>query len=188
MLQKVSFIEIYVVIFTTYIEQGVCSVWYNLGMRYNKITEKVAEVSEYLPKDAAGNVVVPVDLSVILNKYGLKVYNAIFKKPDMAGAFVRKEKVIYLDKTDPYTRKRFTAAHELGHYLLHENAEDIMYRKRSEKDAAEREADEFAAELLMPESVIRLYWTVAENIQQLAVIFGVSYSAMLNRLRHLGYI
>lgn len=156
-----------------------------------RVRNKVLEISEYLPKDKSGAPIVPVDLDKILQKFGLKAYNTNFSKPEISGAFSREEKQIYLDATDPYTRKVFTLAHELGHYFLHDDkAYDILYReKRSHaRPELEREADEFAAELLMPEATIRLYWPIAESIQQLAEIFSVSYSAMEYRLRNLGFI
>lgn len=161
-------------------------------MKYPKVAEKIAEITDYLPKDDNGNVIVPVDLGIILKKYALTAYDTTFKKSNVAGAFIRDKKEIYLDETDPHARKMFTLAHELGHYFLHDNAEDIMFREQTadtkKRQQMEKEADEFAAELLMPENVIRSYWTIAESVQQLATIFGVSYSAMLNRLRSLGYI
>ncbi len=74
---------------------------------------------------------------------------------------------------DPLPRRRFTAAHELGHYLLH-----FLPRLDAERDAEpqilqqdgvetvredeelplpemERQANQFAAELLMPEAICR---------------------------------
>lgn len=155
------------------------------------VCNKVLEISEYLPKDRNGVPLVPIDLSKILQKYGLKAYNKNFSEPEISGALDRAKKVIYLDATDPYTRKLFTLAHELGHYFLHDTlTHDIMYREKSRhgRTVQEKEADEFAAELLMPEATIRLYWTVAESIQQLAEIFSVSYLAMEHRLRNLGFI
>lgn len=155
------------------------------------IRDKVLEISEYLPKDKSGNPIVPVDLNKILYKFGLKAYNTRFSKPEISGALDRKQKRIFLDSTDPYTKKVFTLAHELGHYFLHDDqAYDILYREKRlhARPELEKEADEFAAELLMPEATIRLYWPIAESIQQLAEIFSVSYSAMEYRLRNLGFI
>lgn len=157
---------------------------------YDVVKAKVAEVSEYLPK-IGGVVKVPIDLGIILKKYGIRALDATFKKSEISGAFERKTKTILLDETDPYTRKMFTLAHELGHYFLHQDiVTDIVYRERTKGKRAklEKQADEFAAELLMPEAAIRLFWPVTSSVQQLAGIFSVSYVAMLNRLRHLGFI
>jgi hypothetical protein len=70
----------------------------------------------------------------------------------------------FISAADPLPRRRFTAAHELAHFLLHRS---IMGRFRADTDATlreadddvtdriEREANRFAAELLMPEDVCR---------------------------------
>ena len=154
---------------------------------------KVLDVSEYLAHNDDGTVKVPVNLGPVLDKYGLSAYNVRFDGlPDVAGAFDRSEKAIYINETDPQTRKIFTLAHELGHYFLHSDVErDVLFRERTmvgHREVIEREADCFAAEILMPEAAIRKYWTVAESIQQMADFFAVSYSAMRNRLRNLGFI
>jgi hypothetical protein len=65
------------------------------------------------------------------------------------------------DEKNPIGRQRFTAAHELGHAVLHRDRMKgyIADATISETDDAtgdmEREANRFAAELLMPEEVIR---------------------------------
>lgn len=80
---------------------------------------------------------------------------------------------------DPSPRRRFTAAHELGHYLLHflprlqasrdvetylvqdDSSETVREEDRPSRDnvpslpVMERQANRFAAELLMPEAVCR---------------------------------
>lgn len=77
----------------------------------------------------------------------------------------------------PLTRRRFTLAHELGHiYLGHED----------DADEQEREADRFAAQLLMPrilvDQLVRL-WGKNLPAEELAAVFGVSHAAAKNRLR-----
>lgn len=62
-------------------------------------------------------------------------------------------------------RQRFTIAHELGHYLLHAevarvfiDGSGVFYRNPTSAEGTERqeiEANSFAAELLMPEAVLR---------------------------------
>ena len=85
-------------------------------------------------------------------------------------------------------RRRFTIAHEIGHFVLHPG------RCRAERDglanaamlAEEREADAFAAELLMPEHLV--WQAVREqgaDVQRLADRFQVSSRAMQVRLRRL---
>ena len=63
-------------------------------------------------------------------------------------------------------RKRFTIAHELGHFLKHQRWEakdieesdipkSVHYNRSNEKGGEEWEANVFAAQLLMPEESIR---------------------------------
>ena len=80
----------------------------------------------------------------------------------------------------------FTAAHELGHLLLHPSE----YR-RDETDLptqAEREADAFASEFLMPEHAFTTEWdetrghSLLVRVLKVKRIFGVSYKTVLYRL------
>jgi hypothetical protein len=70
----------------------------------------------------------------------------------------------FVNGVDPLPRRRFSAAHELGHFVMHR---ETMGRFRADTDATlreadddvadlmEREANRFAAELLMPEEVCK---------------------------------
>lgn len=80
----------------------------------------------------------------------------------------------------------FTAAHELGHLLLHPSE----YRRdatRMEVDT-EQEADAFASEFLMPESAFTDEWnatgglSLLERVLKVKLIFQVSYKTVLHRL------
>ncbi len=78
---------------------------------------------------------------------------------------------LFVRRGDIVTRRRFTAAHELGHYRLHLAPElarrgpddagmvridaDISESDGASLAAMERQANRFAAELLMPEGVCR---------------------------------
>lgn len=68
----------------------------------------------------------------------------------------------FVNADDPLPRRRFTAAHELGHFVLHRGtmggfrADTPDALPEADDDAAdqmEREANRFAAELLMPVAV-----------------------------------
>ncbi len=63
-------------------------------------------------------------------------------------AFDRPLMVLSVDKADDVFRHRFTAAHELGHLLMHGEY-------TAGDPALERQADRFAAEFLMPTNVVR---------------------------------
>jgi Zn-dependent peptidase ImmA (M78 family)/transcriptional regulator with XRE-family HTH domain len=80
----------------------------------------------------------------------------------------------------------FSAAHELGHLLLH--LDDYGMDAEEEDDAHEREADAFAAELLMPDAVFRREWAetyglpLVARVIKVKRIFRVSYRTVLYRL------
>jgi len=80
----------------------------------------------------------------------------------------------------------FTAAHELGHLLLHLDAYHVD--KLEEDDGEEKEADIFAAHFLMPDHVFQkeladaagLSWY--DRVFKLKRLFRVSYRSVLYRI------
>jgi len=118
----------------------------------------------------------------------------------------RKKAVIGVNSNQHANRQNFTAAHELGHYLLHDFDtvhvdRDFKVWLRSEKssqgtDLEEREANLFAAELLMPhhflEADVNEMGTLdpadERALHELADRYGVSTQAMAFRLAYLGYL
>lgn len=79
-------------------------------------------------------------------------------------------------------RKRFTIAHELGHHFLHE---ETTMSFRRDKSLKEREADIFAAEILMPKELVEKEYQKNVDLQYLARKFNVSFQAMKYRLSSL---
>lgn len=71
------------------------------------------------------------------------------------GRLDRRSKVVATSERSPPAERLFTAAHELGHWILHKD-EMIEHRDRpphgarTSRPRREREADEFAAAYLMP--------------------------------------
>lgn len=117
--------------------------------------------------------------------------------------------VIRANRNEHIYRRRFTMAHELGHFVLHRSILDraggvndsTMYR--TEKSAPlynmhiqpihEQQANSFAANLLMPTELVKEVWNAeAENEQgpptltEMHRAFHVSPSAMRWRLKNLG--
>ena len=90
-------------------------------------------------------------------------------------------------------RRRFTLAHELGHYILHKEKNvdivDTTFFRNNETDSIEYIANEFASKLLMPEDEVRNFIDIQgiKNIGELAEKFEVSASAMKYRIISLGY-
>ncbi len=80
----------------------------------------------------------------------------------------------------------FTAAHELGHLLLHQ---DEYQREATDLPTeTEREADAFASEFLMPEKALSVEWdgtcghSLLVRVLKVKRIFRVSYKTVLYRL------
>lgn len=101
-----------------------------------------------------------------LRSLGLCVPDPEDPEQSLAGFVFRSGNVgcVYVsaDRNNPLGRQRFTAAHELGHIVLHGDAMPEQYLADTEAifrdpqtiaEPKEREANQFAAELLIPEAV-----------------------------------
>jgi Zn-dependent peptidase ImmA (M78 family) len=122
----------------------------------------------------------------------------IEKKPlpsEMSGTLIKNggNWVITVNSRHSDSRQRYTLAHEFAHYCLHRDDyssfEDMaFFRKEENRTMMEYEANQFAAELLMPEKAVRA--AIADNVlslKELSKMFGVSLIAMRYRLIELGY-
>jgi IrrE N-terminal-like domain len=114
-------------------------------------------------------------------------------------------KTIWLDRVECQKsrgRRRFTIAHECGHWVLHLGRgtgggvccrpADIVDRRSldvARLAAHEREANDFASELLMPELLVTKQARETKgNISALAERFDVSVPAMRLRVQMLGLV
>ena len=113
---------------------------------------------------------------------------------------------IYISTQDPPLRQRFTIAHEIGHFISYQ-AESYSKEPLAQKDGilersflakmssenlkCEQEANEIAAQLLMPEDKIKQavarYGGANQPVAFYAELFLVSSQAMSIRLEKLGY-
>lgn len=92
--------------------------------------------------------------------------------------------VLTPDRADDVYRHRFTAAHELGHLLLHRNTAPGDPQQ-------EREADQFAAQFLTPCNVIERQLPARVDFKAYDSIsreWGVSIKSLIYRSRELGSI
>lgn len=154
----------------------------------------------------------PVPVEQIAQRLGVEITRTD-TQDDLSGFLLRdgarKRNVIGVNASHSPTRQRFTVAHELGHFMLHEG-EPIhvdgvgSYRieRRSSKSSQgdepnEIEANTFAAELLMPEEFLRkdvenggepVDLSDDEDIGKLAAKYQVSTTAMTFRLANLRFI
>jgi len=110
---------------------------------------------------------------------------------NISGLFDSEENAILVNRDEPPLRQTFTIAHELGHKILHEAwARSSEYKvllrdpDQREQDFREKEANAFAANLLMPRFMMDQYW---ENVtpSQLSQLFAVSVPAVKARLSFL---
>lgn len=100
--------------------------------------------------------------------------------------------IIGVNKNHNPKRQRFTIAHELAHFILHkgeeEYFEDEIFFRDNNLTSIEFAANNFAANLLMPETFIReAISNGVTNLEDLANNFNVSVMAVKNRVLSLGY-
>lgn len=84
-----------------------------------------------------------------------------------------RSKYIHVNYNLNDSRQRYTVAHELGHAILHPNANTPFLRENTlfSVDKLERQANTFAVELLMPDNVISQY--EGYTVHNLASLVGI---------------
>jgi Zn-dependent peptidase ImmA (M78 family) len=144
----------------------------------------------------------PVPVDQIAKKLGLLLVQ-LPAEDEISGAIIRKDDhvIIAVNPTHHMNRQRFTIAHELGHYFLHQGLLEhvdenfrIAWRNADSSKAVnwpEIEANRFAAELLMPTEFLRsdldsLAGISKRSVALLARAYAVSSEAMKIRLTNLG--
>jgi Zn-dependent peptidase ImmA (M78 family) len=139
--------------------------------------------------------ILPIDPVRMAKSLGVEVLD-VFLKDTVSGALVKKperDPSILLNANDSKNRKRFTCAHELGHYVRRADAptqyEYVDYRDQRSStgtDEEERFANSFAASLLMPKWIVKTFHDQDLPAFRMAKKFGVSPEAMHYRLENLG--
>lgn len=109
-----------------------------------------------------------------------------------AGMFTRSDDIpfVMVNASMPLVRQRFTLAHEFGHYALkHEPVVDLTINFHP-SDPREVEANQFAAEFLMPRTAIEMWlanndpeYIDLEVVVRMANFFGVSCHVTIFRLQ-----
>lgn len=135
------------------------------------------------------------DLVGLLDLNGITVYLAPLGsdlKSTVSGAFLPHDRVGFSALVNAETtpgRRQFTLAHELAHAMFHGDRTYITYFGR--REAAERFADAFAGEFLVPIQSLRAVAEAMgvvkvrdpEVVVHLQRVFKVSYTMMLVRLQ-----
>lgn len=137
------------------------------------------------------NVVPPVDLPDFASKIGLKIREV--EPEGFEGSLIRADKrpggVIAVNRnTRERTRKRFTIAHEMGHFILPGHGEVACICLSSDVESwskelpeEEKDANRFASELLMParyvSRIVREKTATIEAAKKISSDFDVSLTA-----------
>lgn len=142
----------------------------------------------------------PIDnLSLLMEEKGF-VISRIDTQSDKVDAFGSAVKVnnneyyvVMLEGTDySFYRQQFSLAHELGHWLMHENSKTPQDMGAIEYKQMEDEANEFAAEFLLPMNSFKQSIIGHENeieyYRYLKRIWQVSISTMVMRSKSLNII
>jgi Zn-dependent peptidase ImmA (M78 family) len=134
----------------------------------------------------------PVNPGKIAESMGLTLHPLPprYVSEGVSGYFSRQDRAIFYNPDDVPVRRRFTVAHEIGHFALgHESAPRDTRASfgASNKDPIERAANQFAAELLMPEEAVRKVTLSGRfgSVDEVADAFKVSSVAMNYRLTNL---
>ncbi len=135
----------------------------------------------------------PVDPVSVAEFVGVKVYFVEFtgeSDAKISGYYDCEEGSIMVNKHEFPLRQTFTVAHELGHKILHEEwAKSDNYKVllrdpfARESSPVEQEANFFAANLLMPKSMMDEYYLLPPH--EISEIFAVSVPAVKARLQSL---
>lgn len=136
---------------------------------------------------------VPVHVVPMANKFGVEMFKNHTFADELSGLIKKNEAgdfEIHVNSNHPITRQRFTMAHELAHFLLHRDkigdgvVDDYLYRSKF-SSVIEREANELAAEILMPAHLLISDEFKHLSIPEQAARFWVSEVSMDIRLGRL---
>lgn len=131
------------------------------------------------------------DICGLLEHAGVKVLPIPMASDGFFGLSVGEEDggpavVVNVWERIPVERRIFSAAHELGHLMLHPDAYDVTQIEENKEE--EQEADCFAGHFLMPDEGFRREWNEAaglhfvDRVFKVKRIFRVSYKTVLSRL------
>lgn len=147
--------------------------------------------------------VAPVNIEAIFVELGVE-YLSDRMGDGASGSITRSgdKFIVTVNALESETRQRFTAAHELAHYLLHRDLMgdgkrmhrhiDTLFSEGKQsgdvvfKRSHEIEANRIAAQIVMPKKLVEQEYSKNPDTAALATKFGVSKAAMDIRLKTLG--
>lgn len=124
------------------------------------------------------------------------IYVSQIKMPgDEVSAFTlsdSRRSVIVLNKSDSTKRKLFSLLHEFAHILLDKGTTFDIYEGRYYENKVEVFCNKLAGNLLVPEAVVRKFWNLTPNLEEMVDIvskrYKVSSQVVLRRVYDLGLI
>lgn len=134
----------------------------------------------------------PVDPVRIANRLGVKIF--LDPSLQISGHYTQEPTgdVIYINPSEPVSRQRFTAFHELGHFVLAHGPrprDPFQMYNQYYFDTEESAANRFAAAMIMPKEAVEFCVNVkGYNLSQIADTFAVSQTAARIRLGRLGLV
>lgn len=136
----------------------------------------------------------PVRPEVIAGRAGIELRPVV--KSNQSGYYYYNNGQPYIEYNpeDGLERRRFTVAHELGHHFNGDweapRLDTVHNFSFNEWNPVEVNANRFAADLLMPESLVRfaVLQQGITDLENLADLFRVSGTAMYYRLLNLGLL
>jgi len=108
----------------------------------------------------------PINVESLATKLKINIEHEELDDDVSGFLIIKKDKsTIVVNSCHPSNRQRFTIAHEIGHFMLHAkiSGKEIFVDKKYNRDLnsstgeieEEKQANQFAAELLMPEKILR---------------------------------
>lgn len=165
-----------------------------IGSNYELVKADIPDLRELSPEDAAFVLRQEWSLGMspcpnivhLLEAHGVRVFSLAIESKDVDAFCTWKDDVpfVFLNTFKSSARRRFDAAHELGHLVLHRHGD---YEGR----VTEKEADRFASSFLMPQ---QSFSTSLSGIPTLHAIlheknrWGVSAAAFVYRMHALSMI
>ena len=177
------------------------------------LVEEAAEQLLEQYRTFAGGFEMPVPIESIAEHflgYDLEITDeGLFSDPNFLGGISFESNTIFVNASVEQHEGRytFTIAHEIGHHVLHKelyhelvvDSDQILCREQRKKPLIERQADHFAAALIMPRSAIMVCEAVtkgdkppstlpkaielANAVQAECCFSNVSLTALVNRLK-----
>lgn len=121
---------------------------------------------------------------------GIPLFESTSNQFDVVFVRVGSQGAIGVNRNVYWARRRFSVTHEIGHAVLNHPPVNACYGEGAGPKRPriyDREADSFAAELLMPRLFLSREWFRYSD-DALAKRYHVSNQAMEIRLRELGFL